>query len=172
MDILYVIGDLIDAPEILIAHGCNARGVYNAGMAGAIRKRLPFAYEAYLDAHRSSDDFRLGAVIHGIAIERNQRPRIVANMITQLNYGRDPNRVYVSYEAIETAIARLDHFVSQTQDGTIDIANVGQITRVGFPLIGCGLGNGSWSIISKIIETGSHHFQPVVYTLDGNIPES
>jgi hypothetical protein len=38
-------------------------------------------------------------------------------------------------------------------------------------LIGSGLAGGKWARISSIIETESKNFTPVVYLLDGVIPE-
>jgi hypothetical protein len=39
------------------------------------------------------------------------------------------------------------------------------------PLIGAGLAQGKWSIISQIIEEEMTDVQPVVYLIDGIIPD-
>jgi O-acetyl-ADP-ribose deacetylase (regulator of RNase III) len=170
MKIRYEQGDLIASDHVLIVHGCNARGRYASGIAGVIRERLPFAYHAYRDAFDDIfADFTLGDVIWGFNISKNHS-RIVGNLITQDDYGRQPGRVYVSYEAVTKAIHNVNCFVCQTQDGTIRLDRIGAIRSVGFPLIGAGLGGGSWKMISQIIETESQNFEPVVYTLDGTIP--
>jgi O-acetyl-ADP-ribose deacetylase (regulator of RNase III) len=172
MKIRYVTGDLIAGKETLIAHGCNSRGVYRSGVAGAIRSELPFAYDSYALAFDDpATTFQLGDIVWAINIAGwHTRPRIVANMITQQDYGRD-DRQYVSYEAITIGLRNIDTFVAKSQDGTFKAHAIGPITEVGFPLLGCGLGNGKWRIVSEIIEHESRCFQPVVYTLDGRIPD-
>jgi O-acetyl-ADP-ribose deacetylase (regulator of RNase III) len=171
MKIRYVHGDLIAGEEVLIVHGCNARGRYASGIAGVIRERLPFAYHAYRDAFDDTNaDFNLGEVIWGFDIRNDARPRIVGNMITQDEYGRQPGRVYVDYDAVTAALRNVNHFVSQSQDGTLVLETIGAIQRVGLPLVGCGLGGGSWQKVAHIIESESRCFEPVVYTLDRIIP--
>jgi O-acetyl-ADP-ribose deacetylase (regulator of RNase III) len=172
MKIEYVTGDLISGDETLIVHGCNAQGRYESGVAGAIRKDLPFAYRAYRAAFDDPQSkFSVGEVIWAIEVQKDLRKRIVGNMITQEFYGRDGKR-YVSYDGVRTVFRKLDAFVALTQDGTTCIAGVGPIHRVGMPLIGSGLGGGSWGEISEIVERESHCFTPVVYLLDGIIPKT
>jgi O-acetyl-ADP-ribose deacetylase (regulator of RNase III) len=171
MKIRYVTGDLVESDQILLAHGCNTKGRYSAGIAGTIRERMPFAYNAYrlaFEDHKA--DFKLGSVIVAIDIGNSIRPRIVANMLIQEDYGRDPEQVYVDYDAINMAMHKLNEFVLATQDGGFDVSEIGPITEVGFPLLGCGLGNGKWPVVSAIIEQKSRCFQPIVYTLNGQIP--
>ena len=43
---------------------------------------------------------------------------------------------------------------------------------VAFPLIGSGLGGGSWKKISGIIQDVFTDIVPVVYTIDGIVPTS
>lgn len=173
MIIRYEHGDLIDSPEILISHGCNAQGKYQSGVAKTVRERLPFAYHAYMAAFEDfKTEFSVGQIIWAISIDGCIRPRIVANMITQDSYGRDKTRVYLDYDAMQSGLRRLNQFVAQTQAGDIDIASIGAIYRVAFPLIGCGLAGGSWRRVSQMIEAESHCYEPVVYTLDGLIPSS
>ena len=175
MKIRYVTGDLIAGSEIVIAHGCNAIGGFSSGVAGVIRKKLPFAYEAYMAAFNRTSTrlFNVGEVVWAFDIgpHPHSHQRIVANMITQRDYGRVPNHQYVIYEAVAAAIENVDNFVGMTQDGTIRLEGIGPIREVGFPLVGSDLGGGRWSVIAEIIELSSNFFQPVVYLLNGRIPE-
>ncbi|CAM6053373.1 unnamed protein product [Sphagnum tenellum] len=137
--------------EPVLIHGCNASGIaYNAGVAGIMRKRYPAAFEAYRDAHLISP-LQVGDVIwlesEGIAI---------GNAITQHDYGNNPNRVYCDYDGVRKAMRNINEHAWGLE--------------VRMPLIGAGLANGKWSIISKIIEEESIDFQPVVYLLDGRLP--
>jgi O-acetyl-ADP-ribose deacetylase (regulator of RNase III) len=43
---------------------------------------------------------------------------------------------------------------------------------VGLPLIGAGLANGDWEVISKIIEEEAVDFEPVVYVIDEKVFEA
>ena len=53
MQIEYRTGDLLEAAEPVIVHGCNAQGSMGAGVARAIRDRYPAAYAAYRAAHEA-----------------------------------------------------------------------------------------------------------------------
>lgn len=154
MDIKYITGNLLDAPEPIIIHGCNAQGVMGSGVAKAIRDKYPMAYAEYETVHRIHG-LRLGEVVWGDCGQH-----VVGNAITQKYYGRDPIR-YCSYEAIARAI-----------EGVNIMARSSGIEAVGMPLIGAGLAHGSWKIISSIIEVEAQDFQPVVYLIDGVIPTS
>ena len=168
MQIVYRTGDLIEAAESVIIHGCNAQGVMGAGLARAIRDRLPFAYHAYRTAHQKYG-LQLGQVIWAINVRPGERPRIVGNAITQEFYGNEPGHKYVDDDAIRIAMQTIDHFV-RTAYWNLDVNGLTPIDAVAMPLLGAGLGGGDWSVISRIIEQHSRHFTPVVYTRDGVIP--
>lgn len=155
MDIRYQTGNLLDAAEQIIIHGCNAQGVMGSGVAKAIRDHYPKAYEDYR-AHFLDQGLKLGEVVWS-----DCNRHMVGNAITQEFYGRDESIRYCSYEAI----ARCIEAVNQ-------IAAASGVMAVGLPLIGAGFANGSWRIISRIIEVEAREFQPVVYLIDGKVPES
>lgn len=144
MKIEYIKGDLIASSESVIAHGCNAQGVMKSGIAKAIRAQYPQAYKDYKLTEKVLGDLDLGSVIY-----THTGNRVILNIITQQYYGRDNIR-YVSYDAIANAIENI---------------NTRLYKRVAFPLIGAGLANGNWKVISSIIEAYSN-FNPVVYYLD------
>ncbi len=149
MKIEYVTGDLLQSPELFILQGCNAQGVMGSGVAKAIRDRYPEVFNQYR-AEYDERGLRLGQTIWV-----NCDPHVVINAITQEFYGREEGRRYADYDAIETAIQEIDSLM------------VGLDSRVAMPLIGAGLAQGSWAVISDIIETNSKNFQPVVYLIDG-----
>lgn len=170
MKIRYVTGNLLSADETVIVHGCNARGAYASGVAGVIRREWPFAYDAYRKAYGDRKcDFFPGEVIWAFDVDGDMT-RIVGNLITQHDYGQEPGRVYVSYDAVRMAFRTVNDFIASTQDGIVQIANITPLGAVAMPLIGTKLGGGLWEIISEIIERESTCFEPVVYTLDGKIP--
>jgi O-acetyl-ADP-ribose deacetylase (regulator of RNase III) len=146
MRIQYIQGDLIESSEYVIAHGCNAQGVMKSGIAKTIREQYPLVFEDYWHTYESQGDYlRVGSVIPTVYPDR-----IILSIISQEYYGRDHDTRYVSYDAIAKAIVWI---------------NENGYTRVAFPKIGAGLGNGKWSIISNIIESYSE-FTPVVYHTD------
>jgi O-acetyl-ADP-ribose deacetylase (regulator of RNase III) len=144
MKIEYVHGNLFASTERVIAHGCNAQGVMKSGVAKVIREAYPQAYQDYRNKYEHSGLY-LGEVI-----ETQLPGRTILNIISQQYYGRDPNIVYVSYDAIFKAVKRINEMGHE---------------RVGFPLIGAGLANGNWNVIAAIIESYAN-FTPVVYHLD------
>ena len=61
--------------------------------------------------------------------------------MTQFDYGRDKGTVYVDYDAVFAAFARVSLIARDTG------------LTVHFPLIGCGLANGDWNEVSLAIKT-------------------
>ena len=153
MEIIYKIGNLLEAPEILLLHGANAQGVMGSGVAKQIRKKFPQAFEEYYAAYEK-EMLWLGDVIFA-----DCGNKIIANGITQQYYGRG-GECFVSYEAINNVM-----------EDTHDYALKHGIEYVAMPLIGSKLGGGSWKKISSIIEDKFTTVIPIVYTLDGNIPQ-
>src|SRR5690606_22930034 len=103
MDIIYKHGDLMQASERFIAHGCNAQGVMGSGVAKLIRDKYPEAYEQYVGIHKMQ-----GLELGEVSWTENTEPHIVINIISQEFYGRDPNVVYVSYGALRKAFRYLN----------------------------------------------------------------
>lgn len=148
MKIIYEKGDVLASDEQVIAHGCNSRGVMGAGLARAVRDKYPEVYEDYRDWCESLVPFPR----EGLGRVRLVKVpgRIIANCIIQIDYGRLEGHRYVSYDAVDEVMAFLD---------------TKSYTRIAMPMIGAGLGGGSWGVIEKIIEARSTSFQPVVYVL-------
>ena len=152
------VGNLMNVKEGILVHGCNAQGVMGSGVAALIREAYPGAYDVYKAAYdkrkaETGKTLQLGRVIwHTVSKE----PKFaIANAITQEFYGRDPNVVYVSYPAVETAFKK-----------------IGEIARehglqVHYPLIGAGLANGNWATIAEIIDTQLEGVEHTVWTLPG-----
>lgn len=89
MSIKYKIGDLLEAPEMAIAHGANCQGLMGAGVAKLIRAKYPTVYSAYLAACMDGS-FRVGTaqpVLVDPAIYGSQA--VVYNLGTQHFPGAD-----------------------------------------------------------------------------------
>jgi O-acetyl-ADP-ribose deacetylase (regulator of RNase III) len=143
----YVRGDLMEASERMIVHGCNAMGVMGSGVAYFIRRDFPEAYEVYRDRHETSG-LNLGEVVWALS-----KGKVIGNAITQARFGRYKIR-YVDYDAIRSSIRIVNEECVRTG-----------IRSVALPKIGAGFGGGDWKIISEIIEQESTDFQAVIYEL-------
>lgn len=124
----------------IIAHGCNAQGVMGSGFALAIKERFPWAYEGY------RLQFRTKGLKRGAAYMCHRSPDtiIIANCITQADYGRDPNIHYVSYESVADSLALVAEYAAH-------IYPAGPLP-IHFPFIGGGLANGDRDILMSIFE--------------------
>lgn len=131
-------GDLLQLAEQghfdVIVHGCNCQGAMGAGIAKAIRDRFPEAYAADL-ATPKGDPAKLGT-ISTADIERDGVRFVVVNAYTQVHWrGRGRK---VDDDAVRLAMAE----VRRRFTGL----------RIGYPLIGAGLGGGDWKVLSGLID--------------------
>lgn len=110
----------------IIAHGCNTKGKFGAGVALAIRNRWPAAYEAYERNTRLGDEL-LGSC-HAVRVDAELW---IANCYTQKEYGSDGKR-YASVDALRRSL----EFVFSHAVAT-DLP-------VHAPKIGSGLGGLDW----------------------------
>lgn len=125
-------------PGDAMVHGCNAQGVMGSGVALSVKTLYPGAYAAYRKAEETQGLF-MGTVVP--YFDTNDKIWVL-NAITQEYFGRDPNVRYVSYDAMEDAFRVIRRLAFNTN-----------IERILFPLIGAGLGNGTWSVIEEIIRS-------------------
>ncbi|MEM6785750.1 MAG: macro domain-containing protein [Bacteroidota bacterium] len=131
-------GDLLrhaqDGHFDVIVHGANCQCTMGAGIAKAIRRQFPEAYEADL-ATKKGDRSKLGT-ISTARIERGEVAFTVVNGYTQLHWrGRG---VKVDYDAVRSVFQHVRRqFTGQ---------------RIGYPMIGAGLAGGDWDRIAEIID--------------------
>lgn len=154
-----VTGDILSLEKGILVHGCNCHGAMGGGIARLIRDKWYGVFQSYQTKHRMSG-LQLGDIQPVCNTEFNpqylENPKaarhlrahaaelphelIVVNAMTQYDHGRDPSTVYVDYDAVFAAFARINILVRDTG------------LPVHFPLIGCGLANGSWDHVSRAIE--------------------
>jgi O-acetyl-ADP-ribose deacetylase (regulator of RNase III) len=147
MKIKYVTGDLLQAPEQYVLHGCNAKGVMGSGVAKLIRDKYPKAYQDYRNSY-DSHGLSLGSIVPS----KQPDGKIILNAITQETYGK--TGVHVSY----WAIANVMHILNKWH-----INNQKQPKEIAMPKVGSGLAGGDWNVIEAIIENEAKNFQPIVY---------
>lgn len=138
-----IVGNLLDITSGVIVHGCNAHGVMGSGFAKQVKTQFPKAFAAY--RHDFEKPIVAGWVdrLGTYTWAQVSQDKYIINAITQRDYGRDPNVVYVDYDALERAFIGLATGVLKDK-----VKQLG----VHFPLIGCGLANGDWSVVSQIID--------------------
>jgi len=129
-------GDLLAVKEGIVVQGCNAQGKMGSGIAALFKEQYPAAFRAYRQQYER-DGLRTGQVV----FHQENDQLIIANAITQRDYGRNPNIVYVNYPAITQCFELV---AKQARDSGI--------SDVHFPLIGCGLANGEWDKVAPRIE--------------------
>ncbi len=128
-------GDILAAPAYgVLAHGCNAQGKYQSGMAGQIRAMYPKAYDDYM-AHYE----KFGLIPGDVVYSEIHPDFTIANCITQKYYGRDKSVVYVYYEAVERSVRQAALYAKSRN------------LPLYFPRIGAGLANGDWGHLSGIL---------------------
>jgi len=132
-NVKYVHGDLLalDQDFDAIVHGCNCHQRMGAGIAVAIKKKYPEAWEIDRDC-KLTPKKRLGTIKYTTV----QHEPVVINAYTQFNYGT--NTMNADYKAIRSCMKEIKkEFTGQ---------------RIGLPQIGAGLAGGDWNIIENIIE--------------------
>jgi O-acetyl-ADP-ribose deacetylase (regulator of RNase III) len=131
MKILYTTGDLLDSPERVIAHGCNTKGSFGAGIAKQIADRAPEVKAAY----KAFAPYQLGCVQAVAASSLGNR--LVYNLMTQVWPGRDAR-----LSAISVAFTNMANSLPHAYD------------RMGIPRIGCGIGGLHWDQVQGYITMG------------------
>jgi O-acetyl-ADP-ribose deacetylase (regulator of RNase III) len=136
------VGNLMNVAAGHIVHGCNAQGVMGSGVALAVKRKFPGAYEGYMNIH-STVGLRLGSA-YPETINDNL---IVWNAITQDGFG-SPFR-NTSYDAIATCFEEINETINTMK---MSVRFMQHSTDVHIPMIGAARGGGNWEIIREIIE--------------------
>jgi O-acetyl-ADP-ribose deacetylase (regulator of RNase III) len=136
----YAVGDMLNSPDVIVAHGCNAQGAMGSGAALAVIRRYPENKVAYQNRHRKTP-LRLGEVVWYSTYDTTvNTPRIIANCITQEFAGSDGQK-YVSYDAVRVSY-----------EDVADIAIANGWNQFSTCMVGAGLAGGDWSILFDILE--------------------
>lgn len=145
--ITYIKGNLLDAPEPIIVHGCNAQGVMGSGVALALRTKWPEIFKSYKSLCQENYDI-LGSID---IVQIESESKVIINAITQKNYGKVSDYRYVSYDAVDMVMKQVYRFFGDKQ--------------IAMPMIGAGLGNGDWNVIEAIINHRLKNTDVRVYQL-------
>ena len=132
--------DITSVEKGVVMHGCNCRGVMGSGVALAIRKKWPKAYNSYLYHCSTVDNPEqlLGSInrvnITPYDVHITPYELYVYNAFTQVDYGNDGQR-YADIDAIMMCyrMALMNTSMLFGKGGTLYT-----------PKIGCGLGGISY----------------------------
>lgn len=136
MPIEFISGDLfVNSHEVeAFAHGCNCQGSMGAGIAIGFRERYPQMFEQYRAKCKAKPrEFNFG---DAWLWKADDRP-LVFNLGTQEGIWR----ARASYEAIESALTRMN-----------ELADAENVASIAIPRIGVGYGGLSWKKVRVIVE--------------------
>jgi len=125
---------ILNATENLILQQVNCRNVMGAGLAKQIYTKWPWVKTQYHVYCETRNPYDLLGKVNSVRIGQNQW---VINVFGQLNYGRQKVR-YTDYEALDEAFKTIS---SQPKYSIAIPYN-----------FGCGLANGDWNEVYKLIE--------------------
>lgn len=142
----------------VIIHGCNCFNKMGAGFARDVRIHFPEAYAADLKT-KYGDPNKLGTISFAKVVRAAKQGDVnfigsffVVNAYTQFNYGAmhhefDYNALRNAFKAVKKEFTGL---------------------RIGYPMIGSGLGKGDWSMISRVIDEELDGEDHTVIIYDGD----
>ncbi len=100
------VGNLMNVTAGHIVHGCNAQGVMGSGVALAVTRKFPTAYQAYMTRYNT-----VGLKL-GDAYPVNINSKLILwNAITQDNFGWGLRQV--SYDAVQTCFEQVNNFIGE-----------------------------------------------------------
>jgi O-acetyl-ADP-ribose deacetylase (regulator of RNase III) len=154
----YVKGDIIDmafAGELAaVVHGCNCFNTMGAGFAAQIKKRCPEAFRADTEMVENYPlDVRwrmLGGRSEALVPRGDGTTFHVINAYTQYKPGAN-----FEYAALDCFLNNGGLYIF----GTSDMCHGNW--RIGFPLIGCGIGGGDWKVVERMLEEAERSWKSI-----------
>ena len=144
--------NIFNCTENIIVHQTNCRGVMGHGIALQIKNKYPEVFNAYY--HYCKTNIPTEILGTTLICQANDN-KYIANLFGQLNYGEG---LQTDYNRFEKALKAVYNFAKESN------------LSVAIPYkIGCGLANGDWNIVSKIIEeTFKEDVKLTIYRLEKN----
>lgn len=130
MPVLERHGDLFDADEPALAHGCNCAGAMGKGIAVEFRRRWPAMFDEYRQRCRRGE-FTPGDLFAWVDDDR-----VILNLGTQRHW-----RTKATPDAVRAAI-----------EAMVDYARQNRIDAIAMPRIAAGLGGLEWSDVRAILD--------------------
>lgn len=130
--------DIFEAPIDILLHACNCFHTFG-GLAGAVGKRFPEAYQADENTNYG-DKKKLGTYSTALVVTEGI---YVVNLYSQFEFGR--NTRHTNYEAVARGLEALrDELIGENRQDYV----------LGIPYkMGCSLGGGDWRVVEAIIRS-------------------
>lgn len=129
----HIEGDLLTADVQAFVHQANLYHTFGAGIAFHIKNKFPEAYEAD-KATNPGDDAKLGTVSWA-KVNRPFGEQVIFNMYSQVGMS------VTSYGHMQKALGEIRKLMEQQN-----------LKTLGVPYkMGCGLANGDWNEVERII---------------------
>lgn len=145
------IGDIFTSTADAIGHGVNCRGLMGAGIAKAVRAKMPdrfFAdYQTLCTLYDMQGDYSIGV--------NDETGLTIVNLYTQIEPGAN-----AEYRLLVAALTR---FVAQNDSPLNDAHDY--IKTLALPRIGCGIGGLDWKIVRQILRGFSEFIDIEVWEL-------
>lgn len=146
----YIQGDLFQSNDVVLAHACNCRGAWGAGVAAIFRKKFPHAFQAY--KRHCSDNLPL-EILGTAFLADTGDGRWVACLFTSDHAGA--GKLAPTEILVHTATAMADLERQMTAYGQ---------QSVSMPKINAGLFAVPWENTEEVIAKSTLNI--TVYTLD------
>jgi O-acetyl-ADP-ribose deacetylase (regulator of RNase III) len=131
-------GDLIqlglDGYFDVILQGCNCFNQMGKGLGLTMKQKLPEVYEVDCQTVKG-DKNKLGTISY---VTLSNTPLTVVNCYTQYQYNSKTVDVLTEYWTIEPCLTKVKELFTGK--------------KIGYPMIGCGLGGGDWNTVYTIIK--------------------
>jgi len=150
------VGNILDVQTGIICQQVNAQGVMGSGFAKAVREKYPQVwtdYSTFIGAPYTQKQNGLD-FLGQVCWVQIQTGLWIANIVGQQFFGREIGRRYTSYDALDLGFGKVGMFAR-----TLNLP-------VHYPLIGCGLAQGDWTIVSAIIDKNLGKINHTLWTLE------
>lgn len=147
-------GDILLAKEEIIGQQVNAQAVMGSGLAKQIRAKYPNVYDEYVEFCELYDNTRQRmGLVNFVEVEEG---KYIANLFGQEDYGRNKFITYTNYDSLEMALRFLK-----------SVAKMNNMS-VALPYnLGCGLANGNWNVVYRMIEVIFEDYDVTLYKFSG-----
>lgn len=145
--ILTIEGNILDVNQGIIVHQTNCSGGFGGGVAGQIARKYPHVRQEYFKLYYENQKQPNVSLLGTYQSVKATDALTIVNLFGQYEYRSSvkDKRVLTDYVAFERGLRKLN------QDVPKDIP-------IYLPYgIGCGLANGNWNVVHKIISKVFKH---------------
>lgn len=141
------IGNILDAEEDIIVHQVNVFGSMGGGLARQLANQYPGLEEEYRKCCSNYNNNY--EKLKGIVLFIDYKEKLIANVFSQkTNFDTDYNSLITCLEKIKGCAISKSKTVCMPYK------------------IGCGIANGDWNIVYKIIEEVFNDYDVTLYRLE------